>query len=243
LNNPLLKVENVSTGYGKKQILFNVSFEVKEGDIVLLAGSNGSGKSTLLKAIYGILPLWKNPETNSCGFVKLKSDNISGKPTSKLLEMGLLYIPQKDNLFDDLTVKENLEMAGLNIDKKVLKERIEYSLSIFTGLVPHLNRIPMKLSGGEKRLLTLAMAILHQPKMILIDEPFAGLTPSNINFISENLKMLNGKSRITILIVEHRVKEGILLAKKVIGLKFGKVFSESKVNETFKFNELKLIFI
>ena len=234
----MLKVENISTGYGKKQVLFDVSFEVNKGDIVLLAGSNGSGKSTLLKSIFGMLPLWKS------GQILFDGENITGKPTSALLKKGLLYIPQKNNLFEDLTVKENLEMAGLTIgDKKVLQQRIENTLSIFTSLVPHLQRTPMKLSGGERQLLTLAMATLHEPKMILCDEPFTGLSGKNLTFMAENLKMLNQKSGTTLLIVEHRVKECSTFANRVIGLKLGKVFSESAVNENFDIKELNSVFV
>ena len=127
----MLKVENISTGYGKKQVLFDVSFEVSKGEIVLLAGSNGSGKSTLLKAIYGILPLWNSPLERGKGCVIFDGENITGKPTSALLKRGLLYISQKNNLFEDLTVKENLEIAGLTLARKILQERIENALSIF----------------------------------------------------------------------------------------------------------------
>jgi len=239
----LLKVEHINTGYGKKQVLFDVSVEVSKGEIVLLAGSNGSGKSTLLKAIYGILPLWNSPLERGKGCVIFEGENITGKPTATLLEKGLLYIPQKNNLFEDLTVKENLEMAGLTLDQKVLPQRIENALSIFTALVPHLNRTPMKLSGGERQLLTLAMATLHQPKMILVDEPFTGLSPQNITFIAENLKALNEKSGITLLIVEHRVKESSRIASRVISLKLGRVFSETEVKANFNINELHPVFV
>lgn len=233
----MLKVQNISTGYGKKQVLFDVSFEVKQGEIVLLAGSNGSGKSTLLKAIYGQLPQWNN------GQIFFNEENITGKTTATLLKKGLLYIPQKNNLFEDLTVKENLEMAGLTLDRKLLLQRIEKTLSIFTSLLPHLNRKPMKLSGGERQLLTLAMATLHHPKMILIDEPFTGLSPQNITFIAEILKVLNKKNRITLLIIEHQVKEVISIANKVIGLKLGRVFSEESVKQDFDINLLNKIFV
>ena len=109
----MLKVENISTGYGKKQVLFDVSFEVNKGDIVLLAGSNGSGKSTLLKSIFGMLPLWKNDVSDKCGTITFDGEEINNScksmkfvsPTSALLKKGLLYIPQKNNLFEDLTVK------------------------------------------------------------------------------------------------------------------------------------------
>lgn len=233
----MLKVRNLSTGYGKKQVLFDVSFEVRKGEIVLLAGSNGSGKSTLIKAIYGMLPQW------NIGQIHFNGENIIGKPASTLLKKGLLYIPQKNNLFEDLTVKENLEMAGLIIDQKLLKQHIEYALSIFTVLIPHLNKIPMKLSGGERQLLTLAMASIHEPKMILIDEPFNGLSPQNIAYIVENLKNLNENSEMTLLIVEHRIKECLRIANRVIGLKLGKLFSEMEVNPTFNITELNLVFI
>lgn len=233
----MLKVENISTGYGKKQVLFDVSFEVKQGEIVLLAGSNGSGKSTLLKAIYGMLPQWDK------GQIIFDKENITGKPTATLLKKGLLYIAQKNNLFEDLTVMENLEMAGLTLNRKLLHKRIENVLSIFTALVPHLHRTPMKLSGGERQLLTLAMATLHQPKMILVDEPFTGLSPQNITFVAENLRVLNQKSGITLLIVEHRVKECIKIANRVIGLKLGRVFSETGVDSNFNISELNSVFI
>lgn len=245
----MLKVENISTGYGKKQVLFDVSFEVKQGEIVLLVGSNGSGKSTLLKAIYGMLPLWSPviasevKQSLAKGAVIFDGENITGKPTAALLKKGLLYIPQKNNLFEDLTVKENLEMAGLTLDQRTLQQRIENALSIFTALVPHLHRTPMKLSGGERQLLTLTMATLHQPKMILIDEPFTGLSQKNITFVAENLKTLNMKNGITLLIVEHRVKECSKIANRVIGLKLGRVFSEMGVNANFEFNQLNSVFV
>lgn len=233
----MLKVENISTGYGKKQVLFDVSFEVKQGEIVLLAGSNGSGKSTLLKAVYGMLPQWSN------GQIFFDGKNVTGKPTATLLKKGLLYIPQKNNLFEDLTVKENLEMAGLTLDQRTLQQRTENALAIFTALMPHLHQTPMKLSGGERQLLTLAMASLHEPKMILIDEPLTGLSPQNLTFAVENLKMLNQKTGITLLIVEHRVKECIGIVHRVISLKLGRIFSVSEVAQNFNIHQLHETFV
>jgi branched-chain amino acid transport system ATP-binding protein len=234
---PILKVENLSTGYGKKQVLFNVSFEVNKGDIVLVAGSNGSGKSTLLKAIYGLLPQWGD------GRVVFDGEDITGKPTAGLLKKGLLYIPQKNNLFEELTVKENLEMAGLTLNNKLLRERVEYVLEIFNELSSIQNRTPMKLSGGEKQLLALAMAVIHQPKKILLDEPLVGLSVCNIDFIIEKLTVLKKDSGITLMIVEHRVKECLQIANRVVGFKLGTVFSESIVNSSVSVNDMSLLFL
>jgi ABC-type branched-subunit amino acid transport system ATPase component len=248
----LLEVKNINAGYGKKQVLYDVSFTVERGDIVLLIGSNGSGKSTLLKAIYGLLPLRRsgaleNPSTivtDERGGIRFDGEDIGGLPTSKLLKKGLLYIPQQNNLFDDLTVKENLEMAGLTINsQQLLREQIEKALTIFPTLVPHLKRIPMKLSGGERQLLALAMAILHQPKMILIDEPFNGLSPQNMAFVRENLKMLNEKEGISILIVEHRIKESYILARKMVSLKLGRIYRMEDVSSDFDAQILQGVFV
>jgi branched-chain amino acid transport system ATP-binding protein len=241
----MLKVENISTGYGKKQVLFDVSFEVNKGDVVLLAGSNGSGKSTLLKAIFGLLPLWNSSplDRGLVGKIVFEGENITGKSTSSLLKRGLLYIPQKNNHFDDLTVKENLQMAGLTLDKKVLNEQIEYVLSVFPTLQQFINRQPMKLSGGERQLLTLAMAMLHNPKMILLDEPFTGLSPKNMGFVVDNLRLLKEKNDIALVIVEHRVQECLRIANRVVGLKLGVVFRNSVSKNITDVSELNTIFV
>lgn len=239
----LLEVKNISAGYGKRQVLYDVSFEVKQGDFVLLIGSNGSGKSTLLKAIYGLLPLWKGA-TGESGSIRFDGEDISNLPASGLLKKGLLYIPQQNNLFADLAVKENMEMAGLTIGSgQLVRQRIKKALDVFPALVPHIKRIPMKLSGGERQLLTLAMAILHQPKMILIDEPFNGLSPQNIAVVRDNLKMLNEKEGISFLIVEHRIKESYILARKIVSLKLGKVYKIGDVNSEFDPQELQEVFV
>lgn len=233
----MLKVENISTGYGKKQVLFNVSLEVKQGEIVLLAGGNGSGKSTLLKAIYGLLPIWNE------GQVFFNREDITGRQTSDLLKKGILYVPQKNNLFEDLTVRENLQMAGLTItDKAELQRRIEYVLSVFGVLKLHLDKKPMKMSGGERTLLTLAMATLYSPKVILLDEPLVGLSFKNIIFVNDCIKKLNEDEGVGFLIVEHRIKECLKIIDKIIGIKMGGVLKIENVNSTFQVTDLKSIF-
>lgn len=215
----LLEVKNLNTGYGKKQVLKNVSLKVESGDIVLLIGSNGSGKSTLLKAIYGLLPVWpsENVSREPLGNVYFDGEVITGCRPSKLLEKGLLYIPQNNNLFADLTVKENLEMAGLTIrGSRLLKVRISKALETFPLLAPLLHRTPMKLSGGERQQLVLAMACLHNPKMILFDEPFSGLDPSSMQSVLDMISALNYHYGVTMLIVEHRFEP--LLTRATVGI-------------------------
>lgn len=213
----MLKIENLNTGYDKKQILFEVSFEIMQGDIALLVGSNGSGKSTLLKSIFGICKVWQ-------GNIIFNNENITNKQSNYLIQKGLMYIPQKNNVFEQLTVKENLEISGLVLNNKTLyKQRYEQLMEDFKMLKPFLDKHPMKMSGGERQQLVLAMAMLHQPKLLLIDEPFTGLSPQAIADISTKIMEVNKYNNTTILMVEHRIKEALSLAKQVLGLKLGKV--------------------
>lgn len=223
----MLRLENVSAGYGNRQVLFDVSFSVGESEIGLLVGSNGSGKSTVLKTIYGLLPLINKP----VGKIIFNGENIDGLETSQLLNKGLLYVPQKNSCFDTLTVKENLEISGLGLNsKKRYKERLEYVINLFPALKASFSQLPMKMSGGEKQLLSLAMAALHKPKLIMVDEPFAGLSSQNAESVKRHIQQLNRTEGIAFLIVEHRVKEFFDTECQLIGLKMGRVLVTRQVS-------------
>ena len=225
----MLHVKNISTGYGKRQVLHDISFEVKEGEIVLLIGSNGSGKSTLLKAIYGLLPPFKS----STGNVIFNGKDITNAATSDLIKKGLMYIPQKNFCFDNLTVKENLDVASLTLVSKKRAESGEVALQTFSLLKPLLKRRAVRLSGGERQILALAMASLHQPKMILLDEPFTGLSNKNLDIVSDFILKLNS-IKTTFLIVEHRIKEAVKIGNRIIGLKMGKVMGQFPITNDFE---------
>lgn len=233
----MLKVENISTGYGKKQVLFDVSFEVEQGEIALLIGSNGSGKSTLLRAIFGLNKIWN-------GSVFFENEDITNAPSNTLLKKGLMYIPQKNNVFDQLTVKENLDISGLSLnDKKLYKIRFNEVMTIFPVLQPFLNRTPMKISGGERQQLVLAMALIHQPKFLLLDEPYTGLSPKAIEQISSIITLINRENSTTILMVEHRIKEALPFANRYIGLKLGKIVHSTTESSKFEDEIIKNILI
>ncbi|HAB51145.1 MAG TPA: branched-chain amino acid ABC transporter ATP-binding protein [Ignavibacteriales bacterium] len=243
----MLIAEHITTGYGKKQVLTDVSFEVKQREIVLLIGSNGSGKTTLLKTIYGLLKTWpvsaEAPAGKNNGKIYFSGEDITGLPAHRLLKKGLLYIPQKNNCFEDLSVQANLEMAGLIIpDSSLLKQRIKNAYIIFPMLKALAKRTPMKMSGGERQHLAMAMAMLHQPKMILMDEPVIGLDHRAMQIVFDSIKKLNNLG-VTFLIVEHRVRETYQIANRIISLKFGAVFSIEEVNDNFNINKLNTVFI
>lgn len=228
-NDNLLRVDHLSTGYGKRQVLFDVSFAVKPGEIVLLIGGNGSGKSTLLKAIYGLVPKWDNPnEDRFCKSVQFSSGDITHTKPYELIQKGLVYVPQKNNTFDQLTVSENLEVAATHLrDKAELKKRQNCVFEKLPQLATLKSRTPFHLSGGEKQQMALGMALMQQPLMIMLDEPGAGLAPNTWQQNQEIIKTLNQQG-ITFLIVEHRVKETVAKAHNVLLMKLGKIVNTTQ---------------
>ncbi len=216
----LLQVKHINTGYGKKQVLFDVSVSIKEGDFAVIVGSNGSGKSTLFKAIVNDLSLWDNKEQLSDIVYNEKS--IITTKTHKLIKRGLLYIPQKNELFEDMTVQENLVMSILHEPKKSLTAE---RLNIVFEQIPVLNtkrkQIVNELSGGERKLLSLGMVLMNKPKLLLYDEPLAGLSKNNVKEVLNLLLKLH-KNGTTIVLIEHRIKELVPFVTQFIGLKLGK---------------------
>lgn len=231
----LLSLENISSGYGKKEVIRDISFEIERAKTVTLIGSNGAGKSTVLKTIYGLNSIW-----NSDGKVAFHEEDISHSNPEKLLEKGMVYIGQKDNTFGNLTVLENLKTSGYIYSKQVLKEKLEAIFKQFPKLQSWQNRKPTELSGGQRQLVALAMGLIHEPKLILFDEPSAGLDVKSMNEVFGIIEQLKLQKGISFLIVEHRVKEISKITDRWIGLKLGrKIYDEADIGE----RELKEIFL
>ncbi|WP_299368701.1 ATP-binding cassette domain-containing protein [Winogradskyella sp.] len=215
----LLKVLHINAGYGKKQVLFDVNLTVEEGETILLIGSNGSGKSTLFKAIYGIVPIWSNSKQGKIVFC---GEDITNQRSHHLIKKGMMYIPQQNELFEDMTVLQNLEMGLLHLNhKREHRKRVEDVFAQIDILSNKRKQLASKLSGGERKLLSLGMVLANRPKIVLYDEPLAGLSGNNV---SVALKWLNTikENGITLITIEHRIKELLDTADKVVGLKLGR---------------------
>ena len=217
----LLSIQHINTGYGKKQVLFDVSLDVKKGETVLLVGANGSGKSTLFKAIYGIIPIWKN-ENGHLGRITYDDKELTDVPSHHLIKQGIMYIPQKQELFEDLTVEQNLMMSVLHLnDSKEHQKRLSKVYGQLNLLKGKRKQRASKLSGGERKFLSLGMVQMKRPRLLLYDEPLAGLSSNNVAVILNWLKKIK-ENGTTMIIIEHRIKELIEMVDKVIGLKLGK---------------------
>ncbi len=204
----MLEVKNISSGYGKKQVLYDVSLHVNKGEVLLLTGGNGSGKSTLLKCIYNSLLCWS-------GEIFFEKEKINGLKSSDLIKKGIVYIPQKDFYFENLTVEENLQISGYTLSKGELNVRIAEVYAL-TGLTKFRKRKPFDLSGGERKILAFGMGLIHKPKLLLFDEPFAGVDAKNTTTLLRLFKETIIKPDNCVIIVEHIDDARQLFTRKVI---------------------------
>ena len=213
----MLKVEHITTGYGKKQVLTDVSFEINKGKIVLLVGGNGSGKSTVLKTIYGLLKTW-TPE----GKIIFDGEDITTLPTAKILRKGIAYMPQKKNVFENFTVEENLLTSASIYTTAEAKERIKKVYETVPLLETLRKRTPFNLSGGEKQILAFGNVLVHTPKLILLDEPFVSIDVANSEILKNCIQDLNTKN-VTFIIVEHKRNLSESQIDKTIELELGMI--------------------
>lgn len=195
---PLLEVANLCAGYGPAQVLHGVDLSVSTGEIVSIIGPNGCGKSTLLKSIMGYVP-W------SKGEMRLEGHSILGKQTEELVGLGLGFVPQLANTFKGMTVRENLELGGYTLDRAAVSRRIEELVGIFPILGPRMRQKAGTMSGGERQTVALASALMAGPRLLLLDEPSAGLSPSATADMFASVKELPARLGITVLMVEQDV--------------------------------------
>lgn len=218
----MLKIENIDSGYGKKQVLHQVSLNIEAGKITALIGPNGSGKSTVLKTVCGLLSVW-----NKEGSILFKDKPIQGNKPSDNIRQGITFSPQGNQVFNRMTVQENLDVGGFLMSKQNAKERTAYVLDAYPALKDRLKQLAGTLSGGEQQMLALARALIPNPDLLLLDEPSLGLSPSLVKEVFEMIVQLNEKSGLTILIVEQRVREVLKICHNAYGLRLGAVCHSS----------------
>ena len=205
MTTPVLELQNVSGGYGEADILHGVSLAVSAGEIVVIIGPNGAGKSTAIKAVFGLLRI-------SGGKVLLNGDDITGQPTDKLITLGVSYVPQTGNVFPTLTVDENLEL-GAYVRNDDWRPRAEEIYEMFPPLADRRTQAAGTLSGGERQMVAFGRALMLEPKILLLDEPTAGLSPAYQHDILMIAKDINS-SGVPILMVEQNAKQALEIADR-----------------------------
>ena len=232
----MLEIKNLQTGYGKKQVLFGTSLEVKQGEIVAIIGPNGAGKSTILKTVCGLIPVWD-------GEILFDNTPINGSSPGKNVSRGITFCPQGNRVFDELSVIENLQIGGIHLKTTELKERIDGALQLFPILKDRLRQNAGKLSGGEKQMLALCRALIPKPKLLMLDEPSLGLSPNLISIAFERIQKVNKERGTAILIVEQKVRKVLEICHRVYGIKLGKVAFDGQPEELMEHKELRKVFL
>ena len=206
-----LRLDGISTGYGDVQVLFDLSFEARPGEILCLLGRNGAGKTTTLKAIMGLLPL-------QSGTISLDGQTISDLPAHDVPKNGIAYVPQGRRLFTELTVAENIDVGLMTRGKSAqTRERV---LEMFPRLRERLTQRAETLSGGEQQMLATARALCLEPSVLLLDEPTEGLQPSMIALIADTMKAMRDEGKAVVL-VEQRIEAVLSLADRVAFIENG----------------------
>ncbi len=201
----LLAANNIDTGYGEAQILFDVDIEVDEDEIACIIGPNGAGKSTLMKAIFGLIEVWD-------GEVRFDGTDITNEESYRITEQGLCYVPQLDNIFPSLTVRENLEM-GAYILENIPEDALEDVFEHFPILEKRQDQIAGTMSGGQRQMLAMGRALMVNPKLMMIDEPSAGLAPHLVDDVFEKITEIR-EGGTAILMVEQNARRALQVSDR-----------------------------
>jgi len=222
----LLKLKGINSGYGARHILYDISMDLKGGEITVIIGPNGAGKTTLLRTIMGLIDIYS-------GEILFDGKNIVGMPTNKIVRLGISYVPQRDNIFDRLTVKENLMIGGYLLSKEEKKKRMEEILSFFPvlGRKEYFNRKAGKLSGGERKMLALARGLMKKPKIILLDEPTEGLMPKLTMEVYDRIKEIRKETGAKIIMTEEKAQFALELGDDAYLLVGGRIQDNRNAKE------------
>ncbi|WP_178917443.1 ABC transporter ATP-binding protein [Natronomonas gomsonensis] len=196
----LLEVEGLDAGYGDLQILTDVDLDVGDREYVTIVGPNGAGKSTVMKSVFGLT-------TYMDGSIRFAGEEIHGLPPERIIRTGIGYVPQNDNVFETLTVRENLEMGAYILDS-VPEERIETVYDRFPVLAEREGQKAGTLSGGQRQMVAMGRALMLDPDLLLLDEPSAGLAPDLVDEMFDRVDRINDGGT-AILMVEQNAKEAL----------------------------------
>ncbi|MGN6159624.1 MAG: ABC transporter ATP-binding protein [Devosia sp.] len=202
---PIIEVKNVVGGYGGVPILNGVNISIEQSDIGVIVGPNGAGKSTTLKAIFGLLKV-------TSGSVLFEGKEIANSLPDKLVPMGLSFVPQERNVFTSMTVEENLEMGGF-IRRDDISGTLNEIYDMFPVLKEKRRQQAGELSGGQRQMVAMGRALMSKPRLLMLDEPSAGLSPRYVLEIFEHIVAVN-KAGVAILMVEQNARQALAFASR-----------------------------
>jgi len=230
----VLALEGIDAGYGETSILHGVSMHVEPGEVVAIIGPNGAGKSTAMKAVFGMLNI-------AAGEIRLDDRTITNMPPDDVVREGVCYVPQVGNVFVNLTVRENLEM-GAYLRRDDFRPRMDEIFAMFPDLAEKRRQAAGSLSGGQRQMVAMGRALMLEPRILMLDEPTAGLSPKYRSEIFETVKRINATG-VPILMVEQNAKQALGIADRAYVLVDGENRMEGTGTELLADREVARTFL
>ena len=221
---PLLAVAALESGYGKIRVLHGIDFQVEAGEVVALLGPNGAGKSTMLRALSGLLPV-------NAGYVRFGGRDMTNATPREAARAGLVHVIEGHRVFTQISVTDNLLLAGYDLSRGERTARIEEALSFFPEIAAKRHERGGALSGGQQQMLTVAQGLVRRPRLLMLDEPSAGLSPVLVDRVLDVIAQLR-KQGTAVLLVEQLLEKALATADRVYALVQGHVVLEAPTSES-----------
>ncbi|SUZ98140.1 uncharacterized protein METZ01_LOCUS50994 [marine metagenome] len=232
----MLELNNLTAGYGSFQALFSVNLEVKEGEAIAVIGPNGAGKTTLLRTISGMLPV-------QSGNLSMEGTSLKDVPPYRIIDFGIAHVPENRRLFSSMSIEDNLRMGAFTPNARPhYEERLDFIFNLFPRLKERRSQIAGTLSGGEQQMCAIGRALMSSPKLLLMDEPSAGLAPVIVNQVFQLVQQIRDQG-LTVLIVEQNIEQVLQIVDRAYLMEVGTIKISGKAGELIQSESLRKAYV
>jgi branched-chain amino acid transport system ATP-binding protein len=231
----MLEIRNLHAGYGQMKVLHGIDLEVSAGEIVALLGSNGAGKTTLNNNISGVY-------VPNRGRILFEGENIAGMASEKIVELGIIHVPEGRCIFPNLTVLENLELGAYRRARNRRSQNLARVVEVFPRLSERLNQLAGTLSGGEQQMLAIGRGMMAEPRLLILDEPSLGLSPLLVEEVFALIRRLN-KQGLSVFLVEQNVMQSLEIADRAYVIENGEVALSGPAGDLIDDPELRVTYL
>jgi len=232
----MLELNNLNAGYGSFQALFSVNLEVKKGEAIAVIGPNGAGKTTLLRTISGMLPV-------QSGNLSMEGTSLKDVPPYRIIDFGIAHVPENRRLFSSMSIEDNLRMGAFTPNARPhFEERLDFIFDLFPRLKERRSQIAGTLSGGEQQMCAIGRALMSSPKLLLMDEPSAGLAPVIVNQVFQLVQQIRDQG-LTVLIVEQNIEQVLQIVDRAYLMEVGAIKISGKAEELIQSESIRKAYV
>ena len=232
----MLELNNLNAGYGSFQALFSVNLEVKKGEAIAVIGPNGAGKTTLLRTISGMLPV-------QSGNLSMEGTSLKDVPPYRIIDFGIAHVPENRRLFSSMSIEDNLRMGAFTPNARPhFEERLDFIFDLFPRLKERRSQIAGTLSGGEQQMCAIGRALMSSPKLLLMDEPSAGLAPVIVNQVFQLVQQIRDQG-LTVLIVEQNIEQVLQIVDRAYLMEAGAIKISGKAEELIQSESIRKAYV